>query len=46
MSDPEKEYLRLQEGLFLFRVRLYIQPSLLCEEVIYLNHDYPLADHF
>ena len=29
ISDPEKEYGRLQEGLFLFRERLYILPGLL-----------------
>ncbi len=46
MSDPEKEYWRLQEGLLLFRGRLYVPPGLLRREVVRLNHDDPLAGHF
>ena len=46
MSDPEKEYWRLQEGLLLFRGRLYVPPGLLRREVVRLNHDDSLAGHF
>ena len=46
MSDLEKEYWRLQEGLLLFKGRLYVPPGLLCREVVRLNHDDPLARHF
>lgn len=46
MSDPEKEYWALQEGLILFRERLYIPPGLLRREVVRLNHDDPLGGNF
>ena len=46
MSDPEKEYWKLQDSLLLFRGRLYVPPGLLRREVVRLNHDDPLAGHF
>ena len=46
MSDPEKEYWRLQEVLLLFRGRLYVPLGLLHQEVARLNHDDPLGRHF
>lgn len=46
MSDPEKEYWKMQDGLLLFRERLYVPPGLLRREVIQLNHDDPLTGHF
>ncbi len=44
--DTEKEYWELQEGLLLFRERLYIPPGLLCRKVIRWNHNDPLTGHF
>ena len=46
MSDPEKEDWKLQEGLLLFKGRLYVPPGLLCREVVRLNHDDSFAGHF
>ncbi len=46
MSDLEKEYWNLQKSLLLFRGRLYVPPWLLRREVVRLNHDDPLAEHF
>ncbi len=45
MSDPGKEYWKLNGGLFIFRERLYFLPWLLRREVVRLNHDDPLSGH-
>ena len=45
MSEPERAYWTLQDGLLLFKNKLYVPPGLLRREIVRLNHDDPLAGH-
>ncbi len=46
MSEFEKANWTLRDGLQLFKNKRYVPPGLLCCEVVRLNHDDSLADHF